>query len=162
MWKMGLSFIQMGRWSLENKSVKILGECVIHRIFSKYWLITTVPCACLALRLNTLVSKLFFFFFFCQKEMDLFHLFFCSPEYDRLLFTMIDRLQKLNLDENERNLLKLVGFFDNGKFSEDRHLLSKQNCNRIGNIFGQSWVWSRHLGTEIYHPGIEISLVCSQ
>ena len=47
----------------------------------------------------------------------------CSPEYDRLLFTMVDRLQKLNLDENERNLLKLVGFFETGKFSVDRHLL---------------------------------------
>ena len=68
-------------------------------------------------------------FFFSKRNR-----FYCSPEYDRLLFTMVDRLQKLNLDENERNLLKLVGFFDNGKFSEDRHLLYHRNCEMIGNI----------------------------
>ena len=61
-------------------------------------------------------------FFFIKKKIDSISSLYCSPEYDRLLFTMVDRLQKLNLDENERNLLKLVGFFDNGKFSEDLHL----------------------------------------
>ena len=36
--------------------------------------------------------------------------------YEELLFRIVRRLQELNLDENERNLLKLVGFFDNGKY----------------------------------------------
>ena len=73
-------------------------------------------------------------FFLFQREIDSFPSLYCSPEYDRLLFTMVDRLQKLNLDENERNLLKLVGFFNNGKFSEDRDLLYYRKCEMIGNI----------------------------
>ena len=36
-------------------------------------------------------------------------------DYENGTFATVEKLQKLNLDENERSLLKLVGLFEYGK-----------------------------------------------
>ena len=46
---------------------------------------------------------------------DLFLFSICSEDYVDLLFSIVDKFQKLNLNENERNLLKCVAFFSSGK-----------------------------------------------
>ena len=43
------------------------------------------------------------------------NVFLCRVDYENETFATVKKLQKLNLDENERSLLKLVGLFEYGK-----------------------------------------------
>ncbi len=50
----------------------------------------------------------------CNGLININHFYF-SKDYVDLLFKNADKVQRLQLNENEANLLKLVGFFASGK-----------------------------------------------